>query len=212
MLYVISVNMMDCPSHRKCERPLMRSLLYAVGPLLFDSLGVILFALLLALGVDAAIATLAAAAVACGVVLVEKRRGHPIAALQWISLGLVLISGGATLMTGNPLFMMVKPSVIYVIIGAAMLRRGWLNRYVAPDDLALVGDVMERWGYVWAAMMFGTAAANLAMAYGWPALWPMFIGLFPLVSKLALFAVHFTAVQLIGRRRRALAYPAAPAE
>ena len=36
---------------------------------------------------------------------------------QWISLGLVLVFGGATLLTHNARFMMFKPSIVYLLIG-----------------------------------------------------------------------------------------------
>lgn len=179
----------------------MKPLLYAVGPLLFDSLGVIVFAVLLALHVDLVTATIAGTVAACGVVLFEIARGRAVAALQWISLAMVLFSAAATMLTGDPRFVMVKPSIVYLIVGAAMLRRGWMNRYIPPADLPLVGDVMERFGFIWAGMMFATAAANLGIAYAFTPWWPAFIGIVPLASKALLFAVHFTIVQLVGRAR-----------
>ena len=179
----------------------MKPLLYAVGPLVFDSLGVIVFAVLLAFHVDLIVATVAGTVAACAVVLFEIARGRAVAALQWISLAMVLFSAAATLLTGDPRFVMVKPSIVYLIVGAAMLRRGWMNRYIPPTDLPLVGDVMERFGFVWAGLMFATAAANLVIAYAFTPWWPAFNGIFPLASKALLFAVHFTIVQLVGRAR-----------
>lgn len=179
----------------------MKSLLYAVGPLVFDSLGVIVFAVLLGLGAGVGAATVAGTVAAVAVVGWEALRGKRPAPLQWISLAMVLVSAAATLLTGDPRFVMVKPSIVYLIVGAAMLRRGWMNRYIPPADLPLVGDVMERFGFVWAGLMFATAAANLVIAYAFTPWWPAFIGIFPLASKALLFAVHFTIVQLVGRAR-----------
>jgi intracellular septation protein A len=179
----------------------MRNLLYAVGPMIFDSLGVIVFAVLLGVGVGIVPATIAGMVVAVAVVGHELVRGRPVAALQWISLAMVIFSAAATMLTGDPRFVMAKPSVVYLIVGAAMLRRGWLNRYIPPEQVELVGDVMDRFGYVWAAMMFFTAVANLVIAIGFTAWWPLFVGVFPLASKAALFAVHFSVVQWIGQAR-----------
>lgn len=179
----------------------MRSLLYAAGPLLFNSLGVIVFAVLLGFRVDLIVATIAGTAAAVAVVGYELARGKRVAALQWISLAMVLFSAAATMLTGDPRFVMVKPSIVYLIVGVAMLRRGWLNRYIPPEQLALVGDVMDRFGYIWAGMMFGTAIANIVVAVAFTAWWPLFAGVFPLASKLGLFAVHFAVVQLVGRAR-----------
>ncbi len=189
-----------------------KQLFYALGPLIFDSLGVIVFAVLLALDVNLIVATAAGTVVACAVVGWEFARGRPVAALQWISLVMVLFSAGATMLTGDPRFVMAKPSIVYIVVGIAMLRRGWMNRYIPPEELPLVGDVMEKFGFIWAGMMFATAIANLVVAIAFTPWWPAFIGFFPMASKLGLFAVHFTIVQMIGRaRRRRMAGSAVPA-
>jgi len=180
---------------------MVKQLLYAIVPLLFDSLGVIVFALLMALKVDLVLATAAGAAVACAVVAWELLHRRRVAALQWLSLIMVVVSAGATLATHDPRFVMAKPTVIYAVIGAAMLRRGWMNRYVPPARLALVEDLMTRFGYVWSGMMFVTGALNLVVAVAFTAWWPTFIAVFPLISKLGLFAVQFAIVRFIGKRR-----------
>lgn len=179
----------------------MKSLLYAVGPLVFDSLGVIVFAVLLGLGASVVAATIAGTIAAIAVVGWEVVRGRRPAPLQWISLAMVLFSAAATLLTGDPRFLMIKPTIVYLIVAAAMLRRGWMNRYIPPEQVAEVGDVMERFGFVWAAMMAATAVANLVVALAFTPWWPLFIGVFPLASKAGLFAVHFTTVQYIRRAR-----------
>lgn len=180
---------------------MVKQLLYAIVPLLFDSLGVIVFAVLIALRVDLVLATAAGAAVACAVVAWELVHRRRVAALQWLSLIMVILSAGATLATHDPRFVMAKPTVIYAVIGAAMLRRGWMNRYVPPARLALVEDLMTRFGYVWSCMMFVTGALNMVVAVAFTAWWPTFIAVFPLVSKLGLFAVQFAIVRFIGQRR-----------
>jgi intracellular septation protein len=179
----------------------MRPLLYAVGPLIFDSLGVIVFAVLMALNVELIVATATAAAAACGVVGWELMRRHPVAALQWLSLGLVLISAGATVLTHDPRFIMIKPTVIYAVVGTAMMRRGWMNRYVAPEELTTVKDLMTGFGYAWAALMFVTGAANLLVALLFSRWWPTFLAVFPLASKLTLFAFQFIVVRTIAEAR-----------
>ncbi len=180
---------------------MVKQLLYAIVPLLFDSLGVIVFAVLLALKVDLVLATAAGAAVASAVVAWELVRRRSVAAMQWLSLIMVVLSAGATLATHDPRFVMVKPTVIYAVIGAAMLRRGWMNRYVPPANLAVVEDLMTRFGYVWSGLMFLTGALNLVVAVAFTSWWPMFIGVFPLASKLGLFAVQFGVVRFLAQRR-----------
>ena len=187
----------------------MRTLLYAVGPMLFDSLGIIVFAVLLAVGAGIVAATVAGMVVAVTVVGYELMRGNKVAALQWISLASVLLTAAATLFTGDPRFVMAKPTIVYLIVGTVMLRKGWLSRYIPPEQMAIVGDVMDRFGMIWSAMMFASAALNLIIALFFTAWWPLFIGVFPLASKFGLFAVHITVVHFVMqarlRRRAAVA-------
>lgn len=178
-----------------------RQLFYALGPMLFDSLGIIVFAVLLGLGAGIVPATVAGTIVALAVVGYELARGHKVAALQWISLASVLFTAAATLLTGDPRFVMVKPTIVYLIVGTVMLRKGWLNRYIPPEQLALVGDVMDRFGMIWAALMFLSAGLNLIVAIFFTTWWPLFIGIFPLASKFGLFAIHVAVVYLIGQTR-----------
>jgi intracellular septation protein A len=179
----------------------MRTLLYAIGPMLFDSLGVILFAVLLATGAGILVATVAGTAVALAVVGYELARGRKVAALQWISLASVLLAAAATLFTGDPRFVMAKPTIVYLIVGSVMLRKGWLNRYIPPEQLAVVGDVMDRFGMIWSAMMFASAGLNLIIAIFFTAWWPLFIGVFPLASKFGLFAIHVAVVHFVMKAR-----------
>lgn len=179
----------------------MKTLLYALGPMLFDSLGVLVFAVLLVAGAGIVTATIAGTIVALGVVGHELARGNKVAALQWISLVSVLLTAAATLFTGDPRFVMAKPTIVYLIVGTVMLRKGWLNRYILPDQLALVGDVMDRFGMIWAALMFASAGLNLVIAIFFTAWWPLFIGIFPLASKFGLFAVHITVVHFVMQAR-----------
>lgn len=179
----------------------MRTLLYAIGPMLFDSLGVIVFAALLGLGAGIVAATIAGTAVAIAVVGYELVRGHKVAALQWISLASVLFTAAATLFTGDPRFVMAKPTIVYLIVGSVMLRRGWLNRYIPPEQLAIVGDVMDRFGMIWATLMFASAGLNLVVALFFTGWWPLFIGIFPLASKFGLFAIHIAVVHFITQAR-----------
>jgi intracellular septation protein len=179
----------------------MRTLLYALGPMLFDSLGVIVFAVLLVAGAGIVAATIAGTAVAIAVVGYELARGKKVAALQWISLASVLLTAAATLFTGDPRFVMAKPTIVYLIVGSVMLRKGWLNRYIMPEQQALVGDVMDRFGMIWAALMFAGAGLNLVVAVFFTAWWPLFVGIFPLASKFGLFAVHIAVVHFVGQAR-----------
>ena len=117
------------------------------------------------------------------------------------------LTGAATFLTKDPRFMMAKPSIVYVLVGAAMLERGWMLPYLPPIARQHLDDsVMIGWGYVWAGLMFLTAALNAGFALGASlAVWSLFIAVFPAASKIGLFAVHFISVkaQAIRNARRA---------
>ena len=132
----------------------------------------------------------------------EIARRRPIDTLQWVSLVLVLASGTATLMTHDVRFMIAKLSVVYVLIGSVMLKPGWMDRYLPPQAHELVGDVAVKFGFVWAGLMFFSAALNLALAFTFSfAEWAALISAWGLASKLGLFLIQFATMRLIGARR-----------
>lgn len=122
--------------------------------------------------------------------------------MQWLSLFLVVMSGGAVLLTGDPAFIMMKPTLIDTAVGVVMLRPGWMNRYIAEFARARGADITMIFGYVWAALMFATAAANPAIAWlAGPAAWVWFIGVVPLASKIALLLTQHVVTRAIVLRR-----------
>src|SRR3954469_18639404 len=169
----------------------MYNLLYAARPILIDSLGVIFFAALMALGMSPAHAAAIGVATTIGHVLILKFLRRPVAPLQWMSLVLVLASGLATYATDDPRFVMVKATIVYAAIGTVMLKPGWMLRYIPPVAKAHVEDVATVFGYLWAGLIFTTGAANLVVALAFTAWWPAFVATVPLASKILLFAVQF---------------------
>ena len=127
-----------------------------------------------------------------------------------MSLFLVLGSGTITLMTNDPRFVMVKPSVIYVIVGIVMLKHGWINRYLPPAALELVPDIATIFGYVWAGLMFFSAGLNLIVAMNFNVVtWSASMSIYAIVSKAALFLIGYATMRTIAlRRRRARMAPA----
>jgi intracellular septation protein A len=188
----------------------MNRLLYAARPLLGDFLSTIAFAALVALHVDPVVAVGAAMAVGVGQIVTLKLRGRPVAPLQWMSLGLVLTFGLASLVTQDPRFVMAKPTIAYIIVGVVMLKRGWMLRYL-PPEARRADDVMIAFGYVWAGLMFLTAVANLAAALAFTRYWPAFIAVVPLTSKILLFAVQYATIHATVKRRMRVALTAGEA-
>jgi intracellular septation protein len=141
----------------------------------------------------------------------EFVRKKPIDTMQWMSLFLVLGTGAATLLTDDPRFVMVKPSVIYCIVGIVMLKRGWMNRYLPPVAIELIPDIATIFGYVWAGLMFFSAGLNLIVAFNFEvATWAASMSIYGIVSKLALFLIGYATMRTIAvRRHHARLVPAA---
>jgi intracellular septation protein A len=132
-------------------------------------------------------------------------RRQPIGSLQLLSVVLILASGTATFFTRDPTFVMLKPSVIYCIVGLVMLRRGWMNRYL-PERAAPVADLGTAFGYAWAGLMFGSAALNIALALTLDAkTWAAVMSAWGIFSKIGLFLVQYAVMTAVGKRRAAAA-------
>ena len=130
---------------------------------------------------------------------------RPLGSLQILSVALILMSGTATFFTSDPTFVMLKPTVIYCIVGLVMLKRGWMNRYL-PARAAPVADVATAFGHVWAGLMFATAILNIPLALmldakTWAAIW----SLWGIASKVGLFLIQYAWMTAVGRRRAAAA-------
>ena len=141
----------------------MKNLLLAARVLALDLASTILFLVIFLLSDNLFLAV--GLGMVLGVTQIgwQYHRKQPIGSLQWLSVVLVLASGTATFLTHDPTFVMLKPSVIYCIVGLVMLKRGWMNRYL-PERAAPVADVATTFGFVWAGLMFGSAALNIALA------------------------------------------------
>ncbi|MGA2042543.1 MAG: septation protein IspZ [Roseiarcus sp.] len=181
----------------------MKMLLQSAKFLLLDMASTFFFLGLYLLTRNVTLAVVIAIAIGLAQIGWEIARRQPIEAMQWMSLFLVVAAGVATLLTKDPRFVLIKPSVIYVIVGVVMLKPGWMNRYLPPVAIAIVPDVAVVFGFIWAGLMFATAAVNLVTALALtPAGWALFMGVFTVSSKVALFLISFAAMRVIGRRRR----------
>ena len=185
----------------------------ALRQLLSDFLSAIVFLVVYGLSDNIYLATAAAVGVAAAQVAIMKSRGQPIDAMQWLVLGLVLVLGAATFITSDSRFIMVKPSIIHCAVGAVMLRRGWMIRYLPPiarDNLP--EGVMVAAGYAWAALMFVLGLVNLIIATGFSfRVWAWFITFGAIGAKVAAFFVQYAVIRtIIGRKLRAAAQQAAP--
>jgi intracellular septation protein len=180
----------------------MPPLVHAIRPILIDMAATFLFYGVLATTGNVALATAVGVAFGVGQVIVWKLRRQPISAMQWAALGLVLVMGGATLVTHDARFILIKPTIVYAVIGAAMLQPGWMLRYMPPIALQTVPrGLIVGGGYVWAGLMFLSALLNLVVAFTLdPKAAATFMAIWSPASKLVLFAIHYSAFQYVGRR------------
>jgi len=186
----------------------MKNLFEAGKLLLLDMASTFFFLVLYLLTHNITLSVALGMALGIGQIGWQFARKRPIDTMQWMSLFLVLVlgSGAATLITNDPRFVMVKPSVIYTIVGIVMLKPGWMNRYLPPVAIELVPDIAFIFGFVWAGLMFFSAALNLIVAFNFSVVaWSAFMSIWAIVSKAVLFLIGFATMRTIGVRRRQMA-------
>jgi intracellular septation protein A len=123
--------------------------------------------------------------------------------MQWLSVGLVVASGVATMLTKDARFVMLKPSIVYCVAGIFMLRPGWMNRYLPMIAVKTVPDVVYVFGFAWAGLMFASAALNVLLALTLdPLTWSASMSVWAIASKIALFLIQFAMMRVIGLRRQ----------
>lgn len=184
----------------------MKNLFEAAKLLLLDMAATLFFLALYLLTHNVALSVVLGMVLGVAQIGWQFARRKPIDTMQWMSLFLVLGAGTVTLITNDPRFVMIKPSVIYVIVGVVMLKRGWMNRYLPPIAIELVPDVAIIVGYAWSALMFASAALNVIVALNVDvATWSITMSIYGIVSKALMFLASYVAMRTIGaaRRRRA---------
>ncbi len=191
----------------------MRNLFAAAKLLLLDLASTFFFLVVYLLTKNIPLAVALGVALGIGQIAFEFVRKRPIDTMQWMSLFLVIGAGTATLLTNDPRFVMIKPSLIYLVVGVVMLRPGWMNRYLPPVAKELVPDIAFIFGFIWSGLMFFSAALNVIVALNFSVVtWASFMSVYGIVSKLGLFLIQYAVMRYVGiRRRRATPTPAVTA-
>lgn len=185
----------------------MKNLLEAGRLLLLDMAATLFFLALYLLTGNVALSVVLGMALGTAQIGWQLARRMPIDTTQWMSLFLVLGAGTVTLITHDPRFIMIKPSVIYLIVGVVMLKRGWINRYLPPVAIELVPDIAVILGYAWSGLMFFSAALNLIVALNFSVVtWSVTMSIWGIASKAAMFLIGYAVMRTVGaarsRRRR----------
>ena len=140
-------------------------------------------------------------------VIYSRVKGKPLGYMTYASLALVIVLGTATLLTNDPRFVLAKPAIGHFAIGAIMLKRGWLLRYLPAIVTETIPEYVTVAGYAWAALMFVLGAGTIGVAMtGDMKLWTFYVTVVLVGAKIAAFAVQYVAFRLlIGSRLRAAA-------
>jgi intracellular septation protein A len=159
------------------------------------------------------VATGVAIAGGIGQFALMRYQGRTLDVMNWASLGLVIVLGGATMLTHDPRFVMMKPSIAHFAVAAVMLRRGWMLRYLPPFVKEHVSaNAIVAAGYCWAALMLVLGLMNIAIAgTGDMRLWAWFVSVGATGAKIVAFGVQYLILRAIIYRKIRAAVRAAQA-
>jgi intracellular septation protein len=99
-----------------------------------------------------------------------KTRGKKIDTMLWVSLGLIVVLGGATVWFHNETFIKWKPSVLYWVMALALWASANLFgkdilRQMLGDQLKLPDPIWKRLTLLWCAFFAVMGVINILVAY-----------------------------------------------
>ncbi len=163
-----------------------------------DFLSTIIFAGVYFATGNIALATAIGIAGAILQVIRARIKGSELGFMTWASLGLVIVLGSATLLTNDPRFVLMKPSIAHFAIGAIMLKRGWMLRYVPTDVADTIPEYVTIAGFAWAVLMFALGLGTIAVALtGDMKLWAIYVSFVAVGAKIVAFAIQYVAFRLL---------------
>jgi intracellular septation protein len=144
------------------------------------------------------LATAVAIAGAIGQVIWSRIKGRELGYMTWASLGLVIVLGSATILTNDPRFVLAKPAIGHFAIGAIMLKRGWMLRYMPPIVAETIPEYVTFAGFAWAALMFVLGLGTILIAMtGDIRLWTIYVSVVLVGAKIAAFAIQYVAFRML---------------
>jgi intracellular septation protein A len=163
-----------------------------------DFLSTIIFLFVYLITDSVMLATSVAIAGAVGQVIFARVQGKPLGFMTYASLALVIVLGAATILTKDPRFVLAKPAIAHFAIGAIMLKRGWMLRYMPPRVAEVIPEYVNIAGYAWAALMFALGAGTIAVAAtGDLKLWAFYVSFVAIGAKVAAFAVQYVVFRIV---------------
>jgi intracellular septation protein len=163
-----------------------------------DFLSTIVFLALYLITGNVVLATAMAIAGAVAQVIYSRAKGKPLGFMSYASLVLVIVLGSATLLTHDPRFVLAKPAIAHFAIGAIMLKRGWMLRYMPPLVAETIPEYVTIAGFAWAALMFALGLGTIAVAStGDMKLWAIYVSVVLVGAKLTAFAAQYVAFRVL---------------
>ncbi len=100
-------------------------------------------------------------------------RKKPVSKMLWISLVIITLFGGATLLSGDEWFVKLKPTVLYWVmsatlaIGSIVFRRN-LIQWLLGAEISLPDQAWTMMNRSWMGFFAVMGAANLYVAFNYP--------------------------------------------
>ena len=139
---------------------------------LFDLFPVILFFVAFKFG-GIYVATSVAIVATFGQIGWLKMRGRKVDTMMWVSLGIIVVFGGATLLLHDETFIKWKPTVLYwffagSLAGANLFLKKNIIKGLLGEQMQLPEQAWNRLNWSWAAFFTLMGALNLYIAFNYP--------------------------------------------
>jgi len=100
-------------------------------------------------------------------------RGRKVDAMLWVSLGVIVFFGGATIWLHDEAFIKWKPTILYWLFGGILLggRLGWNRNFVRSvlgAQITVPEPVWEKLLWMWIVFFAAVGTVNIAVAYSVP--------------------------------------------
>jgi len=166
--------------------------------LAYDFFSTIVFLVVYLASDNVVLATGVAIGASIAQAIYARLKGDALGFMTWASLALVIVLGSATLLTNDPRFVLAKPAIAHFAIGAIMLKRDWMLRYMPPIVAETIPEYVTMAGFAWAALMFALGAGTIAIAAtGDIKLWAFYVSVIAMGAKVAAFAIQYVAFRLL---------------
>jgi intracellular septation protein len=102
-----------------------------------------------------------------------KLRGRPISTMQWLSFGIIVVFGGATLVLQDDRFIRWKPTVLYwacasaLLVGRVFFNANWLQKLMPSQEISLPDAVWTRLTWAWVVFFGAMGCLNLYVAFNY---------------------------------------------